>query len=51
VSSDSATYVDNQKFMRDHGGNDELMNVPETIDYSADWMPGPMDGWNGDIGR
>ncbi|MGB0632630.1 MAG: nucleoside deaminase [Alphaproteobacteria bacterium] len=51
VIGDNVNFGGNEDFLRSRGVEVSVMNVPEMIDYFADWMEGHMDIWNGDIGK
>jgi hypothetical protein len=40
----------NEDFLRDRGVEVEVMNVPEMVDYFAEWMAKNPEIWNGYIG-
>lgn len=50
VIGDAVNFGGNEALLRERGVEVSVMNVPEMIDYFADWMKNHMDIWNGDIG-
>ena len=50
VIGENVNFGGNEDLLRDRGVDVTVMNVPEMVDYFADWMKSHMDIWNGDIG-
>jgi creatinine deaminase len=50
VIGENVNFGGNEDFLRDRGVEVEVMNVPEMVDYFAEWMAKNPEIWNGDIG-
>lgn len=50
VIGDNVNFGGNEDFLRGRGVEVSVLNVPDMVDYFAEWMARNPEIWNGDIG-